>query len=210
MISVFTMIAVGTKNLITGRPVVDFKPLVELWPMMKEVMFFSELTSIIVDVVNVQKKRLGFTTASAFIASVCLNDFILKAVIVGKGILFALLRVFFAPLYGTFGILRRMFLAVVSNPLNRPQFPFLAILHKAFVTLPSVPSLLILRFSTPRTSFNHGLTSIVKSIFDYDDNVKGKVQRPSGNGVGSSDPKRIAPRTGEDMVCSAWKHAAAL
>ncbi len=50
-------------------------------------------------------------------------------------------------------------------------------------------------------------TAMVK--IDYESKVKGKVQRPSRKGVGPSGPKRLAPRTGDDMVCSAWEHAAA-
>ncbi|HSW65041.1 MAG TPA: hypothetical protein VLH56_17280 [Dissulfurispiraceae bacterium] len=210
MIPVFTMITVGTKNLKTGRPVIGFKPLVELWPMMKEVVLFSKLSSIVVNVVNVQKKRLGFSTTSANVTSISHYHFVLKAIVIGKGVFSALLWIVFAPFYGTFSVLRRMLFAVSKNPVNRPQFPFFAILHKALVTLPSVPTILILCFTTPVTGFNHGLTPIVKSIFDYDDNVKGKVQRPERNLVGASVPKRIATRTVEDMVCSAWRHAAAL
>lgn len=37
---------------------------------------------------------------------------------------------------------------------------------------------------------------------------KGNVQRPSRKGVGSSEPKRKAPSTGDEMVWSAWRHAA--
>jgi hypothetical protein len=207
MITVFTMITVGAKNLKTGRPFVGLEPVVKEMTSEKP-QFLPVFVSIICNVVKCHKKGFGFTAASANIATISLNSFILKAIIVAKSNLSASFKMFFVPLYGTLSILCRMLFAVVSYPFNRPQFPFLAILHEAFVTLPSVPTLLILRISTPRTSFNHGLTSIVKSINDYGDNVKGKEQRPSGNGVGASVPKRIATRTVEDMVCSAWEHAA--
>ena len=209
MISMFTMIAVGTKNLKTGRPVIRFQPLVELRSMMKEVVGFSKRASVIVDVVDVQKKWFGFSAASASISPISHYRLVLKAVIVGKGDFAALLRVVFGPLHGTFRVLRRVFLAIITDPIDRPQFPFFAVLHKALVTLPSVPFLLILRLVASGTGFNHGFASVVKSIFDYDYNVKGKVQRPERNLVGSSDPKRIAARTAGDMVCSAWRHAAA-
>ena len=210
MITVFTMITVGTENLITGRPVIGLKPLVELRPMMKEVMFFSKLSSIVVNVVDVQKKRLGFSTTSADVTAICHNHFILKSIVIGKGNLSALFWMFFAPLNGTLSVTFRVLLPVFSYPINRPKFPLFAILHKAFMTLPSVPTYLILLHTAAVTSFNHGITSVVKTILDYGINVKGKVQRPSGDGVGLSNPKRIAPRTGDDMVCSAWRHAAAL
>jgi hypothetical protein len=209
MISVFTMIAVTTKNLIAGRIARILQPLVKFGPVVKEAVRFPELASIVVDMIKCQKHGFGFSATGADVATIGPDRLILKAIVVVKAMLAVFRSVVKVPLCSPFDVTRPgMVSSVIPKPVTGTGTPFNTIVVKAFLTLATVPVILVFRLVTFGTGFNHGFTSVIKMLSDYGINVKGKVQRPSGNGVGSSDPKRIAPRTGEDMVCSAWEHAA--
>lgn len=251
MISMFTMITVAAKNLISGRIAIILEPFVKSGSMMSEIKFFSKLTSIIIDMINCQKIWFCFTAAGTTIAAVSHYRFVLKPVIICKGIFSTLFRVLLVPFCGTDGIdLSQMWSTLIfSQPRFGAFSPSTSVFMKTIVALTAMPLSLCFCFSASGTSFssrlffccicplvtivtvfaytvspfflvfllttfgtdfNHGITCIIKTLFDYEINVKWKAQRPSRKGVGTSVPKRLAPGTGDDMVCSAWKLAAAL
>jgi hypothetical protein len=209
------MITITTKNLIAGWITIILEPLVKLGSMMKKSAFSSELSTIIINVIESQKKRFGFSATGATIATISLNSIILKAIVIAKGMLPMLSSVGFVPLCSTINF-KISVVKVISFKVFFQQFlrlftPLAAILKNALLTLSAVPAILIFCFVTFRTSFYHGFTSlIIKNIYDYKNNVKGKVQRLFRKEVGASVPKRIATRSVDDIVCSIWKHVAAL
>ena len=216
IITVFTMIAVTTKNLIASRIAPVTKPFVKFASVMKEAGLFSELTSIIIDMVKVQKEAFSFSATRAFVATVSHDRGILKAIIIGKSILPSLDRIILVPFRSTVGVdLSKVRLLVVLPQIFLRAFsPITAIVVNTLCASPSVPLFLGFSFAAFRTSFsNHGINplfEIIKLIFDYTNKVNGKAQRPFRKEVGPSGPKRLAARTADDMVCSAWKLAAAL
>jgi hypothetical protein len=210
MIPVFTMITVGTKNLIAGRKVRILQPFVKFGPVVKEAVRFSELTSIVVDMIKCQKHGFGFSATGANVSAVSPNSLILKSVIVIKAVCSVLLRVINVPLCGPLDVTRTgMVSTVIPKPITGTLAPFSHVSLAAVMAGETVKLISRFRLVAFRACF-HGITSVIKILSDYGINVKGKVQRPSRKGVGASVPKRIASRTDEDMVCSAWEHAAAL
>ena len=213
MITMFSMITVAAKNLIAGRIAVVLEPFIKLCSVVKEPAFSSELSTVVLDVVKGQKEAFLLTTTGATISAIGVNGSVLKPVVVGEGVLFTLFRVVFGPLCSAFGSLFGMcpgvFGVILFKVFLGPFRPIMPVLLKTFRTLPTMPLLLVFRLMAFGTSLNHGVTSIIKSIIDYMDNVKRKAQRPERNLVGPSGPKRLAPRTGDDMVCT-WLRSQAV
>jgi len=204
MITVFTMITVTTKNLITGRKARILQPFIKFGTVVKESVSPTELTPVIIDMIECQKERFGFSAAGAYIAAIGPDSFVLKTKIVVKAMVTMLCGIINVPLCSSFNVTRTgMVPTVISKPNAGTRTPFNTIIVKAFLTLATVPGLLVFRLMASGTGFNHGVTSIIKTLSDYGINVKGKVQRPSRKGVGASVPKRLAARTADDMVCSA-------
>jgi hypothetical protein len=209
------MITIATKNLITGRITIILEPFVKLGSVVKESTFSSKLSSIVIDMVEGQEKRFSFSTTSAPVSSISVNCCVLKPVVIGKGVFSTLLGVILSPFCSNIRLMCGMILTV-SSVVFLEHFlgifaPFTPVFKDTFCALPSMPFLLVFGLATLGTNLNHGITSfIVKTIYDYKNNVKGKVQRLFRKEVGSSDPKRIAARTADDIVCSAWKLAAVL
>lgn len=211
VVAMLTMITVATQNLITGRPTLIAKPFVELRAVVIEAGFLPELAPVVVDVIEVKEQAFGFTAAGASVPTVSLNGGILEPVVVGQRILPALFGMVLVPFCSTIGVdLSQVRLSIVFlKPFLGTDRPFSSVLENARPALLSMPAVLVLNLMAFGTFFNHGLTSVIKSIYDYANNVKGKAQRSSRQGVGASAPKRLAARTADDMICSAWKHAAA-
>ena len=211
MVSMLPMITVATKNLITRRIALVFQPFVELSPMVKKPHFFSKLAAIIIDMVKREEKGFGFTAAGASIATISSNGFILKAIVIVKRNFATPFRVVLVPFNRAGSIFNRMLFPVFTQPISGTFIPFAAVLFKAFFALTAMPAFLVFCLSALRACFNHKfVSSVIESIIDCESKVKSKVQRLSRKGVGPSGPKRLAPRTGDDIVCSAWEHAAAL
>lgn len=210
MITMLTMITVATKNLIAGRISVVFQPFVKLVSVVKKATLPAKLTTIIIDVVESQKERFSFTAASANVTTVSDNSLMLKPVVVIKRYDLPAFCMILVPLSSPNSVLCRILLSVFDNPFTGTDIPFRTVFVKAFFALFSVPFQLVFLLLATRTSFNHDISSVIKTIFDYEYKVKGKVQRSFRKEVGASVPKRIAPRTGDDMICSVWEHAAAL
>jgi succinate dehydrogenase/fumarate reductase cytochrome b subunit len=212
IITVFTMITVATKNLITGRIRVVLEPFVEFGSMLKKSSFLSESVPVIIDVIQIQEKALRLSATGTTISAISVNSLVLEPVVIGKGVLSALNRIVLIPLCSTFGIAFKnvRLMQVFFQPFLGPFGPITPVSVNTFRTLPTMPLGLILRLAALRACFYHGITSVIKTLSDYGIIVKGKAQRPERNLVGASVPKRLAARTAEDMVCSAWERAAAL
>lgn len=203
-----TMIAITTKNLIADRVVVGFKPFVESCAMMKKVVRLPELVSVIIDMIESKKKSFSLTTTGAFVTTVSHNSGILKPIVIGKGILSVLVAVFNVPFSRSCNVIfSGVSLSVIPQPLLRPVSPLSSVFNATLFTLKSVKVRIFSSIAALFTSF-HGVTSIIKSIFDYVKCVNKKAQRLSRNGVGASAPKRLASRTDEDIVWTARKLAA--
>jgi len=182
VIPMFTDIAIGTKNLKPRWIPVSFKPSVEgAWSF----NFPTVVSAIVIYMVNFEKKRMGFSATNAPIAAVSHNRFMAKQ---GKAFT-ASFWMFFVPSGSDYYPALLTYLARLGRKITR-LFEVMALntldFHKALLSI------------------------LIITLSDYQSKVKGKVQRPSREGVGASVPKRIAARTAEDMVCSAWEHAAAL
>jgi hypothetical protein len=214
MITVLSMITVATKNLIPRRIRIILEPFVKFGTMMIKSTGFSENIPVIVDVIQIQKKAFRLSAAGATVSPISDNSLVLEPVVVGKSDLFTLLGIFFGPLCSTLGSLSGMRLSVFGTIIRKVFFgsfrPIVSVFPKAFRTLTTVPLWLVFLSTAFHTDFNHGLSSVIETILDYGTHVKRKVQRLSLRRVGASVPKRIATRTVDDIVCSAWEHAAVL
>jgi hypothetical protein len=215
MIPMLTMITVATKNLIARRISVVLEPFVKFGSVMKKSALSSELTAIVIDVVKSQEKAFCFSATGAAISSISKNSLVLKSIVVGKSVFSSLFGMFQVPFCSAIGIgFSKMRLFVIFPKILFGLFsPLSSVVANTPIASSSVPLRLRLLNPTLGPNFlNHGiypLINVIRTIFDYNNKVKGKVQRPFRKEVGASVPKRIAPRTGDDMVCSAWRHAAA-
>lgn len=205
IIPMFTVIAITTKNLIARWVSIGFKPFVESCSMMKKIMAFPKCATVIIDVVKGEKQPFSLTAASASIATISHNSLVLKSVIVGKRMFTVLFDILFVPFSSSFNVtFSGIGLTVVSKPFLRALRPFSSVFKATLFALETVKVLVRSNVTAFFTSF-HGVTSILKMILDYEINVKGKAQRPFRKEVQPSGWKRLAPRTGDDMVCSIRK-----
>jgi hypothetical protein len=181
VIPMFTDIAIRTENLKTRWVAILFKPPVEgTWTFNLPTVF-----SAILYVVNFKKKRMGFGATSAMVSPVSHNCFMAK-----HGETCA------APIF------------VLTVPFGS-NFYFALFAYFARFQRKVIRVFNLLAFNT--LDFHKFLLGkLIITISDYQTYVKRKVQRLSLRRVGASVPKRIATRTVDDIVCSAWEHAAVL
>lgn len=203
MIPMFSIIAIVTKNLKSRGIIVLLQPSIKTGSIIKA-NSFSMSVPIILNMVNGEKFSDGCSTASALIPTISTKRLILKPVIIIDGMLSVLFGMFLVPLRSAFNGSLARFSMILTLCLFLAFFTFFS---RAFVKLGFRFVLLALIANHIVSSFG---VSIIKSIYDYISVVKGKEQRPSRKGVGASVPKRTASRTDDDMVCSAWRQAAAL
>ena len=168
--------------------------------------FFAVLFTVIIDVIQRQKKRFSFTTTNAFIAAICHHSLILKAIVIVKGMFSASIRMISVPSSGTI----RIFLTPILFAIFAQMF------LGSFLPLPIILLSAVSAFSALECLSRFHLAAINamschnRSVVDYDNHVKEKAQRSSRKGVGPSGPKRLGSRTDYDMICTVWEHAAAL
>jgi hypothetical protein len=205
VISMLTVIAIKTKNLKSRRIVVLFQPSVKTRSIVK-LNLLSMNISIVGSMIYGQKNSDGFSATRAPISSVSKNSLVLKSIIIIQAMLSMLIRIVFVPLRSFFNSHSPRLCMVKTFCF---LFALFALVARAFVKFGNR-----FFFAALIAGLVHFASSarfnIIRNVLDYSHLVKRKAQRPERKFVGTSVPKRLAPRTGDDMVCSAWKLAAAL
>jgi hypothetical protein len=177
IITVFTMITITAKNLIPRRISVVLEPFIKFGSVMKEAVSFSKFSSVIIDVIKIQEKALGFSAAGTTIAAVGINGLVLQTVVISKAMFSMLISVVNVPLCSPFGIAFRMFMAIVFKPFLRPLAPLSSILKDTFFTALTMPFVLIFGFVAFVTRLYHGIVSVIKPSQGESATIREKSRR---------------------------------
>ena len=211
-ISVLSMVAIHTQNLKSRREFILDKPFIKTIPtgLKSLAMAFS----VIIDVIYCKKERFCLPATGTPITTVSHNDFILKSVVMIKAMFIMSFPVILVPLGSTCDVLLSVFFPIFFDPIHGSYFPGVNSLFSASFAFMATPTSGFIHNFKIGSGFNSIaffafifhvvllLNVIIKIISHYDNQIKGKVQRPFRKEVGLSSPKRQAPRTGDDMVPS--------
>lgn len=211
MITAFTEITVKAINLKDWWKIVFDNPFIHscTTPIFH---LFSMFLSIIVNVVESQKKRFGFAATSTTIATITSDGFVLKTMIIIHAMIIMFLSICFIPLTGTLNIFFTVILLIIlSNPIFGSCSPLSVIFSPAFFTDKAVKSFggsCVTAFFTSLRLL-HNFISLVITIIDYENHVNRKAQRLFRKEVEPSGSKRPTPRNGDDIVRS-WQKCQAV
>lgn len=210
MITVFPMITVHAQNLKAGREMVINEPFVDSHSLDR----FPVRLSIVRNMIDAQEERFCFSTARTNVTTISHNDRVLQLVVVVKAMGAMLICMIDVPTGSTLYVGLSIFTprgADIVNRLDSPVFDPFFCASLALVPSPTVNSVGDFEFfdwlydmALFAFSFHSDLHLIfvVSFLLYYENQVKGKAQRPGRKPVGPSGPKRRAARTADDMVSS--------